>query len=49
MIYMCLSVHRCVPGPLSMEAQLIYGQTVLLVCRTLLTDYISQLEGSVGR
>ncbi|KDD75960.1 ABC transporter, partial [Helicosporidium sp. ATCC 50920] len=39
----------CVPGPLSPEAGLIYAQTALLVARTLLTDYVSALEGRVGR
>lgn len=41
--------RSCVPGPLSPEAGLIYGQGVLLVARTLLTDHISWLEGRAGR
>ena len=39
----------CIPGPLSQEATLIYIQTALLVVRTLLTDFSSQIEGGVGR
>lgn len=39
----------CVPGPLSLEAGLIYGQGVLLLLRTLLTDQVSHLEGRAGR
>lgn len=39
----------CVPGPLSAEAGLIYAQGALLVARTLLTDYVSLIEGRAGR
>jgi len=39
----------CVPGPLSAEAGLIYAQGALLVARTLLTDYVSWIEGRAGR
>ncbi|GAX78160.1 hypothetical protein CEUSTIGMA_g5602.t1 [Chlamydomonas eustigma] len=38
----------CVPGPFSREAMLILSQTVLLVFRTLLTDWISHIEGISG-
>lgn len=38
----------CVPSPWSREALLILGQGVLLVSRTLLTDYISRVEGYCG-
>jgi ATP-binding cassette subfamily D (ALD) protein 3 len=38
-----------VPSPFSFEAGLIYGQGVLLVLRSLLTEYISRLEGMGGR
>ncbi|PSC72069.1 ABC transporter D family [Micractinium conductrix] len=39
----------CVPSPLSAEAGLIYTQSVLLILRSLLTEYISRLEGRAGR
>ncbi|KAL6779419.1 hypothetical protein ACKKBG_A12265 [Auxenochlorella protothecoides x Auxenochlorella symbiontica] len=39
----------CVPGPLSAEAGLIYAQGGLLIARTMLSDYISRLEGQTGR
>ena len=39
----------CVPAPLSKEALLVLVQGVLLVSRTLLTDYISRVEGYCGR
>lgn len=39
----------CVPGPLSAEAGLIYAQGALLVARSLLTDYLSIIEGRAGR
>ncbi|PRW57208.1 ABC transporter D family [Chlorella sorokiniana] len=39
----------CVPGPLSAEAGLIYAQGALLVARSLLTDYLSLIEGRAGR
>lgn len=39
----------CVPSPFSYEAGLIYTQTALLVARTFLTDFSSQIEGGVGR
>ncbi|KAG2489276.1 hypothetical protein HYH03_012296 [Edaphochlamys debaryana] len=38
----------CVPSPWSREALLVLGQGVLLVSRTLLTDYISRVEGYCG-
>jgi hypothetical protein len=38
-----------VPGPLSKEALLVLVQGCLLVSRTLLTDYISRIEGYCGR
>ncbi|GIL93564.1 hypothetical protein Vretimale_11706 [Volvox reticuliferus] len=38
----------CVPSPWSREAGLILAQGCLLVSRTLLTDYISRLEGYCG-
>ncbi|KXZ41495.1 hypothetical protein GPECTOR_431g302 [Gonium pectorale] len=38
----------CVPSPLSREAMLILAQGCLLVSRTLLTDYISRVEGYCG-
>lgn len=37
------------PGPFSTEAGLIYAQGALLVARSLLTDYVSMLEGRAGR
>lgn len=39
----------CIPSALSYEAGLIYTQTALLVARTFLTDFSSQIEGGVGR
>lgn len=39
----------CVPSFFSYEAGLIYFQTILLVGRSLLTDYVSRLEGKAGR
>ena len=42
-------LRSCIPGPLSAEAGLVYGQGLLLVLRTLLTDYVSRLEGQAGR
>lgn len=39
----------CIPSSLSAEAGLIYAQTALLVARTFLTDFTSQIEGGVGR
>ena len=41
--------RSCVPSPLSAEAGLIYTQSVLLILRSLLTEYISRLEGRAGR
>ncbi|GFR51705.1 hypothetical protein Agub_g14150 [Astrephomene gubernaculifera] len=38
----------CVPSPWSKEALLILAQGCLLVSRTLLTDYISRVEGYCG-
>jgi hypothetical protein len=38
-----------VPGPLSKEALLVLVQGCLLVSRTLLTDYISRVEGYAGK
>jgi hypothetical protein len=42
-------LRSCIPGPLGAEAGLVYGQGLLLVLRTLLTDYVSRLEGQAGR
>lgn len=39
----------CVPGLVSKEALLVLAQGGLLVSRTLLTDYISRIEGYCGR
>lgn len=39
----------CVPGPFSQEALLVLIQGCLLVSRTLLTDYISRVEGHAGK
>ncbi|KAL4452337.1 hypothetical protein ABPG75_007999 [Micractinium tetrahymenae] len=39
----------CVPSVLSPEAGLIYAQGALLVLRTLLSDYVSKLEGRAAR
>jgi hypothetical protein len=39
----------CIPGPLSQEAVLVLIQGCLLVSRTLLTDYISRVEGHAGK
>lgn len=39
----------CVPSAVSPEAGLIYVQGVLLVLRTLLSDYVSKLEGRAAR
>lgn len=39
----------CVPGVFSPEAGLIYVQGGLLVLRTLLSDYVSKLEGRAAR
>eukprot|EP00201_Polytomella_parva_P010323 CAMPEP_0175055446 /NCGR_PEP_ID=MMETSP0052_2-20121109/10083_1 /TAXON_ID=51329 ORGANISM="Polytomella parva, Strain SAG 63-3" /NCGR_SAMPLE_ID=MMETSP0052_2 /ASSEMBLY_ACC=CAM_ASM_000194 /LENGTH=716 /DNA_ID=CAMNT_0016320289 /DNA_START=42 /DNA_END=2189 /DNA_ORIENTATION=- len=39
----------CVPSPLSKEAILLYGQGILLLSRTLLTDWISNVEGYCGK
>lgn len=39
----------CVPGPFSAEAGLVLAQGVLLVSRTLLTEYVAFLEGRIGR
>lgn len=39
----------CVPGIFTAEAGLIAGQGALLVLRTLLSDYVSKLEGRAGR
>lgn len=46
----CPAVRRsCVPSVFSAEAGLIYAQGLLLVLRTLLSDYVSRLEGRAGR
>ena len=42
-------LRSCVPGPLSREAGLVLLQGCLLVSRTLLTDYISRVEGYCGK
>ncbi|KAI8470101.1 MAG: ABC transporter transmembrane region 2-domain-containing protein [Monoraphidium minutum] len=42
-------LHICVPSPLSKEALLVLLQGGLLVSRTLLTDYISRIEGFCGQ
>ncbi len=42
-------MNSCVPSPFSKEAGLILLQGCLLVSRTLLTDYISRVEGYCGR
>lgn len=39
----------CIPGPMSQEALLVLIQGCLLVSRTLLTDYISRVEGFAGK
>lgn len=44
-----LRTQSCVPGLLSKEALLVLVQGGLLVSRTLLTDYISRIEGHCGR
>lgn len=41
-------VHSCVPSPVSKEAWLIGVQTLLLVSRTVLTEWIARLEGVSG-
>eukprot|EP00882_Tetradesmus_deserticola_P011435 GHRQ01012098.1.p1 GENE.GHRQ01012098.1~~GHRQ01012098.1.p1 ORF type:complete len:281 (+),score=127.68 GHRQ01012098.1:289-1131(+) len=46
-LYTILSI--CVPGLFTREAFLVLVQGVLLVSRTLLTDYISRVEGYCGR
>lgn len=45
-LQLCLKI--CVPSLVSKEAFLILVQGVLLVSRTLLTEYISQIEGYCG-
>jgi len=40
---------RCVPGWCTKEALLVLIQGGLLVSRTLLTDYISRVEGNCGK
>lgn len=41
--------RSCIPSPLCYEAGLVYVQGVLLVSRTLLTEYVAFLEGRIGR
>ncbi|KAF6263148.1 ABC transporter transmembrane region 2-domain-containing protein [Scenedesmus sp. NREL 46B-D3] len=46
---LCTILSICVPGLFTREAFLVLVQGVLLVSRTLLTDYISRVEGYCGR
>lgn len=46
---LCPRLCSCVPSPFCFEAGLVYGQGLLLLLRSLLTEYISRLEGMGGR
>eukprot|EP00775_Hariotina_reticulata_P002919 gene2919-3206_t len=46
---LCTILSICVPGLFTKEALLVLIQGGLLVCRTLLTDYISRVEGNCGK
>ena len=42
-------LRLCIPSLWSVEAGLVAGQGALLVARSLLTDYMSRIEGAAGR